>query len=532
MKHLELLDCTLRDGGYVNNWAFPYKHIKDTIKGLVEAHIDIIECGYTSPKKPDLLNSSYYSDIKNICKVLPPDPKGSQFVVMINYGEYDLSEIPDCSESGIDGIRVVFHKKDKANAVSFCEGLINKGYKVFFQPMVALSYTDEEFLELIRKANEMAPYAFYIVDSFGAMKADDLLHLFYLVDYNLSPSIRLGFHSHNNLQLSYSHAQMLANQQTERTVIIDASIMGMGRGAGNLNTELFAEYLNRTTSAHYHIPSLLKIMDQVIAPIYQNKYWGYSLPHYLSATHNCHPNYASYLDEKNTLTYENIHEIFQMMLPEKKVSFDKTYIQNLYLEYQSKQKYNFNLKELRQQMTGKDILILAPGRSIRDEEERIKNFIQTQNPIVIAVNFLPERLPEDYIFVSNLRRWENLKAFNEKQVILTSNLGIESTNINGYVVDYSSLLNEQDKVKDNASMMLLELLYQLGAEKVYLAGLDGYSMEEKSNFAQPSMEFHKSSSTMQAMNKGMSIVLSHYAQKISIVFITKPRYVYLESGDC
>ena len=165
-------------------------------------------------------------------------------------------------------------------ALELCRGIKGKGYKVFIQAMVSLNYTDEEFLELIRRVNEFRPYAFYIVDSFGVMKKKDLVRLFYLVEHNLHEEILVGFHSHNNMQLSYSNAQTLADIHTERDLIIDSSVYGMGRGAGNLNTELFVEYLNDAFGKSYRRQPLLEIIDTVLEGFYRRDGWGYSLPNY------------------------------------------------------------------------------------------------------------------------------------------------------------------------------------------------------------------------------------------------------------
>ena len=137
------------------------------------------------------------------------------------------------------------------------------------QPMVSVSYSDEEFINLINRSNELNPYAFYIVDSFGVMKRKDLMRLYYLVDHNLSNDIFVGYHSHNNIQMAYSNAQALVDLKTKRQLIIDSSVFGMGRGAGNLNTELFIEYLNELNGNKYRIKPLLKIIDQVLNPIYR-----------------------------------------------------------------------------------------------------------------------------------------------------------------------------------------------------------------------------------------------------------------------
>ncbi|HFP8864919.1 TPA: 3-hydroxy-3-methylglutaryl-CoA lyase, partial [Enterococcus faecium] len=149
-----------------------------------------------------------------------------------------------------------------------------------------------EFLAVIKNVNQFKPYAFYIVDSFGMMKGKDLTRLFYMIEHNLEKDIQIGFHSHNNMQLAYSNAQKLITVQTNRSLIIDSSVYGMGRGAGNLNTELFVEYLNDNAGKKYQLKPLLYIIDEILNSFYQKSYWGYSLPNYISAVHNAHPNYA------------------------------------------------------------------------------------------------------------------------------------------------------------------------------------------------------------------------------------------------
>ena len=194
----------------------------------------------------------------------------------------------------------------------------------------------------------------YIVDSFGEMKKSDLTRLYYLVEHNLKESIKIGFHSHNNIQLAYSNAQTLVDMHTNRELIIDSSVYGMGRGAGNLNTELFVEYLNENNGANYDLKPLLTIIDEILNDFYQRNYWGYSLPNYISATHHAHPNYASYLDDKKTLTVENMNEIFDLIEDDKRVSFDKDYIEDLYIRFMTTGKVHEEHKlELEKMLRGK-----------------------------------------------------------------------------------------------------------------------------------------------------------------------------------
>ena len=378
MNRVHILDCTLRDGGYCNLWDFGFENTKDIISGLIKSNVEIIECGFLTDKVKYNKNVTKFTDLKELSSVIPDKRDGKLFVAMVNYGEYDINLLPNYDGSSIDGIRVAFHKKDMSEALDLCEKIKSKGYKVFIQAMVSLSYTDEEFLRLINYANKIGPYAFYIVDSFGMMKKKSLTRLFYMVEHNLNENIWIGFHSHNNMQLAFSNAQELVNIQTNRNLIIDSSVYGMGRGAGNLNTELFVEYLNDNCGTEYNIKPLLKIIDDIINGFYQKNYWGYSLPNYISASHNAHPNYASYLDDKKTLTVENINEIFDMMDSEKSVEFDKEYIEELYMRYMNREVIQeARLSEFKDKIKGKRIILIAPGRSSVEETDKILRCIDT-----------------------------------------------------------------------------------------------------------------------------------------------------------
>jgi len=234
MNNINILDCTLRDGGYVNQWQFGEKNIKKIISKLVESKIDIIECGFLSKKTVRNKDCSIFDSVSEVKDYLPNDRGSSTFVCMINFGEFAIEDIPTNDKSSIDGIRIAFHKKDKAAALKLCKEISDKGYLLFMQPMVAVSYTDEEFIDLIKEANKIMPFAFYIVDSFGVMRRNDLMRLYYLVDHNLEKSVTVGYHSHNNIQMAYSNAQALVDLKTKRKLIFDSSVFGMGRGAGNL----------------------------------------------------------------------------------------------------------------------------------------------------------------------------------------------------------------------------------------------------------------------------------------------------------
>lgn len=514
MSKIQVLDCTLRDGGYCNEWKFGFENARRIVTALKEANVDIIECGFLTKRVSYNPEVTKYTTVQEAQRVLPKEAGKQLYVAMMNYGEFDPKELPKREDGMLDGIRVAFRKKDLAPALEDCAVIKVKGYKVFIQAMLSLSYSDEEFLDLIHRVNELSPYAFYIVDSFGMMKKKDLARLFSLVDHNLDPSIKIGFHSHNNMQLAYSNAQYLVDLHTKRDLIIDASVYGMGRGAGNLNTELLVEYLNDAIDTTYQTKPLLSIIDDVLNYFYQRNYWGYSLPNYLSAMYWAHPNYAFYLDEKKTLTIEAMNAIFSQMDEEKKFSYDENYIQNLYLKYMERgAAQEERLNELATTVAGKRILLIAPGQSSHTQKDVILTAMKEANTITMGVNCEYTYNPTDFIFLSNMRRYRELQEGQIKKCIITSNIDDDSAYLK---VDYKRLLNTEAFVSDNAGLMAIKLLMECGVSEIVLAGFDGYSHDVDKNYIDSKRTIFMNRDILDGMNAGIRKVLDDYSQRVKI----------------
>lgn len=511
----------MRDGGYCNQWKFGYKNIKKITNSLAEAALDIIECGFITNTVTYDRDTTRFNTVEQIKEVIPENRSGRIFVAMMNYGEYDIGDLPECDHTSIDGIRVAFHKKNLVDALALCHQIKEKGYLVFIQAMVSLSYSDEEFLDLIRRTNELKPYSFYIVDSFGMMKRKDLVRLFYMVEHNLSENIWIGFHSHNNMQLAFSNAQTLTTVQTNRNLIIDSSVYGMGRGAGNLNTELFVEFLNENAEKNYNIKPLLTIIDEILNEFYQKNSWGYSLPNYLSASHNAHPNYAEYLDDRKTLTVEDMNEIFKMMDPDKKIGFDKKYIEELYLKYMARgQVQEEHKRELKELLRGKTVLLVAPGKSSTEEADKVNNYMTGKDVITVGVNFDYDGC--DYVFLSNLRRFRELEPDSIGKCIVTSNILAE----NAYLqTKYEDLINDEEAVKDNAGLMAIKFFENYDVQAISLAGFDGYSHDLNDNYGNSHLEFITRNAVLDAINVGLQKIISAEAKRIKIEFVTTPKHV-------
>lgn len=529
MNNVYLLDCTLRDGGYCNKWNFGSDSIPKIIKSLTESGIDIVECGFITDKVLFDKGCTKYPTVESVQTSNSEIYSDTTFVAMINYGEFDAKSIPMRSLKTIDGIRLAFHKKNMNEALKYCSEIKSKGYLVFVQAMVSISYSDSEFLSLINKVNDLEPYAFYIVDSFGNIQNKDLMRYFYLADNNLKSNVILGFHSHNNLQLAYSNARSLVEIHSSRSLIIDSTIYGMGRGAGNLNTELFIQYLNNQYGKKYNIKPLLEVMDEIINKFYLINPWGYSLPNYLSAVNNAHPNYATFFSDKDCLTIDAMNELFELMDPQKKLEFDKTYAEKVYLKYmESGKEFELHEDDLARKVIGSTILLIGPAMSSKTKKDKVINYSKKENVVCVSINHAYLYCKTDFIFVSNMRRFINLSTDDKKKSIITSNIVSNEAFIR---VNYRNLLIDDELLSDNAGLMAIKLFHQLGANNIVLAGFDGYSYNSEDNYADSQMTLITKKAILEARNTNMSKILSEMYQKGIISFLIEPRYYTIQQDE-
>ena len=528
MKNIKILDCTLRDGGYINVWNFGEPTIKSITHKLEAAAIDIIEVGFMTEKSQDE-NYTLFSSTEEVEQIMPAT-HNSMYVGMIAIGEKEIhpSKLADYDGKSIDGIRLTFHQNEVDKAIEWATIIKEKGYKVFMQPVGTIFYTDAELLALIERVNDLNPYAFYIVDTLGSMYRNKLLYMFYLVDSNLNSDIKIGFHAHNNLQLAFSNAQELSRIHTTRTLILDSSVYGMGRGAGNLPTELITQYINDNIEKKYDTTTILDIYDENISLIREEYEWGYSVPYDIAASYVCHPNYATYLLNKQTLIMKNIEEIIRSIPKEERPIYNKKLIEELYIEYQNKKIDDKDaVEKIRSLASDKKILVLAPGKTLVSEFDVIQRYIDELDPYIISVNFLDQKFHVDACFVSNQKRIESIKNEHKKLpdslIISTSNIGNINNNDN-LCVDYYSYTNQDEVVFDNAGLMLFKLLIQCGVSEITLAGFDGFKTRYNENYYNDKLNIPVDENELKDKQERIKSQIQELGKKLKINFLTPSVY--------
>lgn len=522
MGKVYLLDCTLRDGGYINDWNFGENAIKEIGRKIARTGIEIFEVGFI---KGDTYNPnrSVFPDVESISHVIHPKASGLKYVAMLDMSApVSLDKIPPYDGTSVDGIRVIFKKEKMDEAYKYCERIQKLGYFISVNFVGTDLYTDKEFIEGIEKFNKLHPFAMSIVDSFGLIKRKQFLRLVYLADHNLADGVILAYHAHNNLQQAFGNAEALVEMNLKRDIIIDACVFGMGRGAGNLNLELFAEYMNENYDTHYQIEPMLEIMDEYLNDIYKTKFWGYSLPLYLSATTNCHPNYAIYLAEKDSLTVKSFHELLKGIPKEDKAKFSKDKAEKYYRQYQE----NYiddkeTVARLKGELEGRHVVILAPGKSLAKYSSMIAQTCKKENTIVISLNFKGGKIRPDFIFSSNMRRYNKIQGETDVRCITTSNM-VDCIQTD-FVVNFASYASKHAEIIDNSGLMLLRLLVALGVKEVSVAGMDGYSVYHETDYFDEDLEYDFSKEA-ELRNRLISNEIKELKKAIEIHFITPTFY--------
>lgn len=324
---IKILDCTLRDGGYINKWEFGENSIKTIYENLQKSQIDYIEAGFL---KDVCYNKNYtlFDEIEKL-NIFQNNSK-TKLCAMLMFGEFDISKIPEKTpDIHLDCIRYVFKKEQLQKSIEEILKIKDLGYQVSVNPSNVDTYCDSEFLNLINTVNKIKPEIFCIVDTKGVLREKDVKRLYKITEENLDENITAGFHSHNNLQLSFLNAKYLI-KNSKRDLVIDSCVFGMGRGAGNLPTELLIQYINENYDGKYNIIPVLKIIDEQINPIFARTPWGYSIPYYLAAINHCHPNYAKYLVDKQTVPVEIIDKLLFCIPDDKKTNYDEKLIEQIY----------------------------------------------------------------------------------------------------------------------------------------------------------------------------------------------------------
>lgn len=285
IENLKVVDCTIRDGGLMNNWNFDDDFVKTVYKSCVEAGVDYMEIGYKSSEKAYSRKENgpwKFCDEADIRRIVGDNKTKTKISVMIDIGRIELDAIKPKKESAIDMIRVACYVHQIDKAIQHAEHCLDKGYEVCINLMSVSKVIEPDLDEALRDIAKSRVQTFYLVDSFGSLYSDHIESL--MAKYTTAlPGKQIGIHAHNNMQMAFSNT--ITSIKCGATMV-DATFLGLGRGAGNCPMECLIAFLK---NPKYRLLPILEGIQKKVYPLEKEIQWGYHIPYMISGSMNEHP---------------------------------------------------------------------------------------------------------------------------------------------------------------------------------------------------------------------------------------------------
>jgi len=302
---IKVLDCTIRDGGLMNKWQFSKEFVKDAYESCVEAGVDYFEIGYISSEDQfsrDEFGPWKFCAEKDVREIVGQNKTKTKLSVLADIGRIKEEDIRPKKESVIDMFRVACYDHQIDKAIALAHHVMDKGYEATINLMAVSKVSERKLDEVLADVAKSRVKVFYLVDSFGTMYSEDIRHLMKKYTEAL-PGITIGFHGHNNLQLAFANTIECI---IEGANMLDATMLGIGRGAGNCTLELLLSFLK---NPKYKLRPVLGTIERHVRPLQKQIDWGYFMPYMISGVMNEHPRAAlEYMDSDKKENYVEFYD--------------------------------------------------------------------------------------------------------------------------------------------------------------------------------------------------------------------------------
>jgi 4-hydroxy 2-oxovalerate aldolase len=305
-EKIKVFDCTIRDGGLINNHLFDHRFVRETYKALSEAGVDYMEIGYKNSKKlfPEKDFGAWkFCDDEEIKKVIRGIESKTKISIMVDVGRVDIEDIKPKKESPVDMIRVATYVKDIDKAIYLVNHFADKGYETTVNIMAISRALDNELNEALNQLEkESKALVVYIVDSFGALYQETTEFLIKKAKSILKTK-EVGMHAHNNQQLAFCNTIEAIIHDAN---FVDGTVYGLGRAAGNCPLELLIGFLK---NPKFDIRPILDLISKEFIPLREKMEWGYIIPYAITGMFDEHPKTAMELRSgKNKENYREFYE--------------------------------------------------------------------------------------------------------------------------------------------------------------------------------------------------------------------------------
>lgn len=464
--NFKILDCTLRDGGYYTNWDFDKPIVDSYINCLNELPVDYLEIGYRNNPQKEYQGKYFYSPLFELQDIRSKSNK--KIVIILNEKDVtpqDVRTLLTPCIGLVDMVRIALAPENLLRALKLAEELRNMSFEVGFNVMYMSKWKENpSFLSNLSQLGDLADF-FYMVDSYGGVYPSDVIETIDLV--RAKTDIKLGFHGHNNLELALINSLTAVEHGVE---MIDSTVLGMGRGAGNLKTELLLTVLSSKFGVEVDF-NALGLLVQGFEELHKKHEWGTNLPYMISGSNS--------LPQKDvmdwvTARFYSLNSIVRALNNQSQGLQDNEKFANLKTE------------------PAKNVLIIGGGPSAQIHSKAIEEFILKSDDIVVihassknAKHFLHLDVPQYFCLVGNEgyrmeKVFEDISEFHGKCVLPPS-----PRKMGTYVpdqltkdvcelkeVNFTSLLN------DSHTAIALQIALNLNIENCFIIGYDGYANEK------------------------------------------------------
>lgn len=459
----KILDCTLRDGGYYTNWDFDKSLVDQYIRAMNHLPVDYLEIGYRSIPMKEYLGKYFYCPIYELEDLKKSSNK--KLVIILNEKDIRVEHLNDLLgpiKGLVDMVRIALDPQFLGRAIKLAEGIKRMGFEVGFNVMYMSKWKQYgDFIKELKNVDDVADY-FYMVDSYGGVFPEDVIETINLVKQNTN--CKVGFHGHNNLELALINTLTAIEHGAD---IIDSTILGMGRGAGNVKTELVLSVMSTKLGWDIDFNSLGNVVD-AFEPLLNKHQWGTNLPYMISGSNS--------LPQKDvmdwvTSRFHSFNSIIRALQNQK-----------------NKLKDNEELPLFRPEKKYGKVLVIGGGPNATEHAKGIIEFAKSEKDLcIIHASSKNAKLYKDIsadqffcLVGSEGHRLEtvfsNLGNF-EGQCILPPYPRKMGTYVPGPVREQCFELENVEftnKIADSHTALALQAALNLGAQEVFVAGYDGY----------------------------------------------------------
>ena len=386
IKHL---DCTLRDGGYYNDWDFSSSLVSDYLMAMTSIGVDMVEIGFRTRKNEGFKGGCAFSTDTFISDLrIPP---GLSVSVMINASEL-ICDLPtervleelfplSADHSRVDMVRIASHVSEFAEAVKSVAWLKGKGFQVGLNLMQIADLQEDEIKSLAKLASGYPIDVLYFADSVGGMTPNQVIQVVEWLRYGWQGAI--GIHTHDNLGLALSNTLAAIG---EGVTWVDSTVTGMGRGPGNARTEELVIELCEKTGAELNLVPLMSVIRKYFKPMQTECGWGTNPFYYLAGKYGIHPSYIQDMLCDARYTEEDVVAVIEHLRREgvgKK--FHQKYLDAARHIYHAGPCGKWCPESL---FAGREVLLLGNGPGVERYSNALRAYIEERKPLVVALNTL------------------------------------------------------------------------------------------------------------------------------------------------